>query len=507
MQADRDAEPLDLSFSGLRGVSPLHLEYMRNMGTPASLSFSLMRGNRLWGLVSCHHAAPRRPSLATRSLCGLISQMLAARLTAREEAAQGTERARLYEISAKLVARMAEAPARFAESLVSLPDDLCALTGAAGAAVLVDGNCTLVGRTPAEPAVRRIAGWLAELGLEDVHATATLPAALPEASALSETACGLLAIRISRLHPSFVLWFRPELVHTITWGGAPDKAPNPGTGRLDPRLSFDAWRQMVRLQAAPWSTPEVTAARELRLAIISIVFRQAEVRANLVDALAQPLSGAVAFLHGCDLMVRSGDDYGKQDLLEGLHRGIDALGRASAILHNLRGFLHKDVARQRRLDINAAVRNAVQIGAAGFERQGKGRITLDLAPALPQVIADGKQIEQAIANLVRNAVEAMGQGGVAVRELRIATALVEGGIEVLVADTGPGLPPEIAQAPFRFFATTKPNGLGLGLSISHSIIESHGGVLRFETNAGGTRFRIVLPAEPEPDHKPGLDTA
>ncbi|HWJ18255.1 MAG TPA: ATP-binding protein, partial [Geobacterales bacterium] len=268
-----------------------------------------------------------------------------------------------------------------------------------------------------------------------------------------------------------------------------------------------AWRQMVRLQAAPWTASEIKAARELRLAIVSIVFRQAEVRANLVDALAQPLSGAVAFFHGCDLMVRSGDNYSKQGLLEGLRRGLEALGRASAIVHNLRGFLRKDIAKQRKLDINAAVRNAVQIGAAGFERQGKGRIICDLAPALPQLIADGAQIQQAIANLIRNAIEAMAQGGVAVRELRVATALVEGGIEVLVADTGPGLPPEIAQAPFRFFATTKPNGLGLGLSICHSIIESHGGALHFETDAEGTRFRILLPAEPESEQEPGSDAA
>jgi two-component system sensor kinase FixL len=123
------------------------------------------------------------------------------------------------------------------------------------------------------------------------------------------------------------------------------------------------------------------------------------------------------------------------------------------------------------------------------------------------VIADGTQIQQAMANLVRNAVEAMGQEVGAARELRIATALVKGGIEVLVADTGPGRPPEIAQAPFRLFATTKPNGLGLGLSICHSIIESHGGALHFETDAEGTRFRILLPAEPESEQEPGSDAA
>jgi PAS domain S-box-containing protein len=223
-----------------------------------------------------------------------------------------------------------------------------------------------------------------------------------------------------------------------------------------------------------------------------------EAASAMAHELAQPLTAATSFIHGCDLIVRSGGDCRKEDLLEGLGRGLDALARASAIVQDLHRFLRKEAERRDPVDVNAALRESVQLGAVGFERRGKGRVIWDLAPDLPEVFADRTQLKQVIANLVRNAIEAMAQDGVAVAELRIASVRTDEGIEISVADTGPGLPPEIAETPFRPFATTKLNGLGLGLSISRSIVESHGGVLRFETGPLGTKFQVIFPVAPGP---------
>nr|WP_282571769.1 ATP-binding protein [Roseomonas acroporae] len=344
----------DLSFSVLRSVSPVHRAYMRNMGTPASMSVSLLRNGTLWGLVSCHHAAPRRVPFAAREACDLIAQMLAVRAAAWEETLYARERARLKGLEGRLLAHMAAA-GRFIEGLVTEPDTLCGLTGAAGAAVLFEGHCTLIGRTPAEPAVRRIAAMLEQRGVEQFE-TASLAQVMPEAASLAERAAGLLAIRISELRPNFVLWFRPELVTTVTWGGDPRKpvqppadAPPAGTagrddaarhdvdwdaagqdaagqdaagqdaaGRgamgsggtaaggagaggaavgapLGPRHSFAAWQETVRLQAAAWSAAEIDAARDLRSAVISIVLRQAEEMAELTTQLERSNKELAAF--------------------------------------------------------------------------------------------------------------------------------------------------------------------------------------------------------------------
>ena len=236
------APPLDLTYAGLRSVSPVHLEYMRNMGTPASMSTSILRGDgRLWGLVSCHHAAPRRVPFAARNACDLVAQMFAVRVAAREEMAQAEARARLKGLEGRLLARMAAAPGRFEDGLLEVPADLLDLAGAAGAAVLTEGGCTLVGATPAEAEVRRMAAWLAGRGTEEVFGTGCLSEEMPGAEALAGSASGLLAVSVSRLHPSFVLWFRPEVVRTVTWGGDPRKPAEAAPGRLHPRRSFAAW--------------------------------------------------------------------------------------------------------------------------------------------------------------------------------------------------------------------------------------------------------------------------
>ncbi|RYJ01797.1 MAG: GAF domain-containing protein, partial [Acetobacteraceae bacterium] len=125
------APPLDLTFASLRSVSPVHLEYMRNMGTPASFSISIQRGDgQLWGLVSCHHAEPRRISHAARNACDLVAQMFAVRVAAREEMAHVEERARLTGLEGRLLARMTSTE-RFEDGLLAAPGDLLALTGAA----------------------------------------------------------------------------------------------------------------------------------------------------------------------------------------------------------------------------------------------------------------------------------------------------------------------------------------------------------------------------------------
>jgi light-regulated signal transduction histidine kinase (bacteriophytochrome) len=293
--AARDGPPLDLTWSTLRSVSPVHREYMRNMGTPASMSVSVLRADgRLWGLIACHHAAPRRVPFAARNACDLLGQMFAVRVAAREDMAAAEERARLKGVATRLLAHMARAES-FPEGLAAARQDLLGLTGATGAAVLAEGTLATAGATPPEAAIRRIADWLFAAGHREVFETASLPAEMPGGAALAGTASGLLAVAVSRLRPGYVLWFRPELVRTVTWGGDPRKGVGPEPGRLHPRQSFAAWAETVRGRARPWSAAEVEAARDLRSAVVDIVLRSAEERAELTGRLERMNRELAAF--------------------------------------------------------------------------------------------------------------------------------------------------------------------------------------------------------------------
>jgi light-regulated signal transduction histidine kinase (bacteriophytochrome) len=508
-----NGRPLDLSLAALRSVSPLHLEYMRGMGTPASMSISLLRADGgLWGLLSCHHAEPRRVPFVVRGACDLLGQMLAVRIAAKEAEAEAEERLGLKRIEGRLLARMAADPGRFAELLATGEGarDLCGLTGASGAAVIHEGACTLAGRTPDEAAVRRIAEWLAQSGIEDVHATRALPEEMPGAAAFADTASGLLAISASRLHRSFVLWFRPELVRTVEWGGDPRKRALPdGMGRLNPRRSFDAWKETVRLQAAPWRNVQVAAARELRSAIVEIVLRQAEERAAMVARLERINRELASFSYSVshDLRAPFRHITGYAELLRELdgerlsEKGqrflstiVESAQAAGALVDGLLAFSHLGRATLGRREVDTATLAAEVIRNLSPDIGGR-RIEWRVGP-LPVIRGDAVMLRQVFHNLLANAVKYTLGRDPAVIELTCDTGADE--FTFSVRDNGAGFEMAYAHKLFGVFQRLHRSedfeGIGIGLANVRRIVERHGGRCWAEGEVGrGATFHFTLP--------------
>src|SRR5262249_36192081 len=157
----------------------------------------------------------------------------------------------------------------FVDGLVAARQDLLELAGAASAAVLSGGRCALVGETPSEDEARRLADWLTERGAIEVFSTDSLSGLRPEAAGYAERASGLLAVGLSKLHPGWLLWFRPEQVQTVRWAGDPrNPAELPAGDRPHPRRSFELWKQEVRRRSLPWKPAELEAAGSLRNALL-----------------------------------------------------------------------------------------------------------------------------------------------------------------------------------------------------------------------------------------------
>lgn len=507
--------PLDLTFAGLRSVSPVHLEYMRNMGTPASMSVSVLRGDgSLWGLVSCHHAEARRVPFAARNACDLVAQMFAVRVAAREEMAHAETRARLKGLEGRLLARMTAAPERLEDGLFLVPSDLLDLTGAAGAAVLTEGGCVLAGITPSEAEVRRIAAWLAEQRTEDVFQTNALSESLPEAKTLADTASGLLAVPISSLHPSFVLWFRPEVVRTVTWGGDPRKPVEPSPDRLHPRRSFAAWAETVHLRSAPWSAAEIEAARDLRSAIVGIVLRGAEERAELTDRLERVNKELAAFSYSVshDLRAPFRHIVGYAELLresegdklsERGQRYVGTIAKAAETAGRLVDALlnFSQMGRTALIPVRfdpmalvAEVRRALEPEQAG--RRVEWRIK-----AMPAVSADPTMMRQVFQNLLSNAVKYTRGRDPAVIEVSCGT--VGGEVVFSVRDNGAGFDMAYSHKLFGVFQRLHRaedfEGVGIGLANVQRIIERHGGRIWAEGKLGeGAAFHFMLPRHDPP---------
>ena len=502
-----DPSGLDLSFASLRSVSPVHLEYMRNMGTAASMSVSIVARGRLWGLISCHDHAPRHLPFQTRVACEHLGRLLSLQIQALEDSSEVAQRLALHEQVLNAVALMAESDGTL-QRLVAPELAITKLVDATGAAVVLNDVCWLTGRTPEAEAVRRLAHWIVERG-EDVFCTDRLPEVWPEGEALLPDCAGVLALSISQVHRHVVLWFRPELVRTIQWAGDPRKTPA-AQGRIHPRLSFESWQERVRGRSLPWEPAQAAAVSELRQALISLVLRRAEEMAGHAVELGRVNKELEAFSYTVshDLRAPMRHIAGYVDLV--MEDNADKLDdRARRYLRHV-----KDAAAYAGQLVDALL-DFSRLGRSGLKpswiegdmlledlvdelRQQEARRPIEwrVAPGLPRLWADPVLLQVAVRNLLANAVKYTRGRAPARIEVR-AISLPEGeGLEI--TDNGVGFPMKYVGKLFgvfqRLHRTEDFDGTGIGLANVKRIVERHGGKVwaRGEPDRGAS-FGFVLP--------------
>lgn len=499
--------PLDLSFASLRSVSPVHLEYMRNMGTPASMSVSLVVRGRLWGLISCHDHAPRHLSFQTRVACEHLGRLLSLQIQAQEDNAEVAHRLALHQRVLTLVALMAETDGTL-QRLVQPDLVLHELVGASGAAVVLNDTCWTIGETPAPDAVRTLAHWVVDRG-QDVFCTDRLPQVWEEGEALLPECAGVLAISISQVHRHVVLWFRPELVQTIQWAGDPRKTL-PAQGRIHPRQSFESWQERVRGRSAPWAVAQQAAVGELRQALLSLVLRRAEEMAGHAIELGRVNKELEAFSYTVshdlrapmrhiagyvDLVMEDNAPKLDERALRYLRHVKDAASYAGQLVDALLDFsrLGRSGLKPSRVDTRPLVEDLVD----ELKQQERGRaIEWEISPSLPQVHADPLLLQVALRNLLSNAVK-YSRGRDPARIRVVPVHLPEGdGLEV--TDNGVGFPMKYVNKLFGVFQRLHRaedfDGTGIGLANVKRIVERHGGTVwaRGEPDRGAT-FGFVLP--------------
>ncbi|KQP96074.1 HWE histidine kinase domain-containing protein [Methylobacterium sp. Leaf117] len=273
-QRDPHGRPLDLSMSTLRTVSPIHLEYLRNMGVAASLSVSILRGGKLWGLFACHHTEPRHISLERRTGAELFGQMFSLILESREREAEAAYEGSSRALHDRLMGALASGGTSL-ENITDFLDDIAGIVTCDGIGVWVNGQITLRGATPTAEEFTGLVRFLNRTATSRAFATQEIGAVHPPAADYTERAAGLLAIPISRAPRDFLVFFRTELARTVTWAGNPEKPASLGPNglRLTPRKSFEAWTEVVRGQSAPWSAADLRIAEALRITLLEVILR------------------------------------------------------------------------------------------------------------------------------------------------------------------------------------------------------------------------------------------
>ncbi len=287
-------QELDMSLCFLRSMSPIHVQYLKNMGVAATLVASLMVGGKLWGLVACHHYSPRFVHYEMRAVCELLAEAVATRIMALESFAQAQAELAVRRIEQ----RMIEAISRDGDWRSALFDSSRSLLqplGASGAALLFEGQVLAAGDVPSTQHLREIGRWVDERGGEPFTVTASLGLDEPMFASIAGVASGLMAARVSSTPGEYLLWFRPERVRMVTWGGDPHKPVIIGNSPSDlsPRRSFAQWHQLVVGTCEPWSAADVTAARLIRESVADVVLQFRSVRMLIAQDQLTHFSGQV----------------------------------------------------------------------------------------------------------------------------------------------------------------------------------------------------------------------
>lgn len=502
------AEPLDMTHSVLRSVSPVHLQYMRNMGTPASMSIAILRDGKLWGLVSCHHSTPRRVSTHVRAACDFLVQILAMQIVSRDRSADAADRVERQHTHATLLGYMAREQ-HYVDGLLRHPDTFLGIADAAGAAVVVEGQCATVGRTPSKAQIAELVQWLGTVRADDeLYVTDCLSRDVPMAHDWAETASGLLAVSISQIHRSYVLWFRPEVTQTVNWGGDPRKSRD-AAGQLSPRMSFEIWKETVRLQSLPWTEPQIDTVLALRNSIIGIVMRNAEELADLSSELKRINAELEAFSYSVshDLRAPFRHIVGYAELLRELpalcddpqaeryvSTIIDSAHTAGKLVDGLLSFSQtgRISLSKRPVVINDLVRDCLRM----LEPDMKDRVIEWTIGDLGRAVGDVNMFRQVFQNLLSNAIKYSRTREVA--KITVVREMTAREIVFSVSDNGVGFDMRYIDKLFgvfqRLHRMEEFEGTGIGLANVKRIAQRHGGRAWAEGRLGeGATFYFSIP--------------
>ena len=502
----RTGAPLDLSQSVLRSVSPIHVEYLTNMGVRASMSISIVIGGKLWGLIACHHMSPRLAPHAIRMTCHLLAQTVSIIVDRAETAHSAAALERSLVVQGALLTRLTTSGGERLVALTSSSPTIADLIACDGAAVMMANEFASVGRVPSREGMAALRAWLSAHSAGDIYATAHTAADCPGLLPVLDGLCGFLAMRLSRGLEGHVIWFRKEERETVRWGGNPTKQYTVGPlgPRLTPRGSFEVWRELVLGRSAPWSVDERTAAERLRRELQEVAMATARSRILALEQsndeldrlsyvvshdLRAPLRAIASLSEFLDEDLRANLYDDALDHARRLHERVVKLDKLIAAIISYSRAGHRRESPHR-VDVAALVREIVEMLVV------PASVRIEIATGLPVLIAHATLLQQVLLNLIGNALKYGLRDGAGV----ISVGAAERGAmwELWVRDEGMGIDAQNFERIFKLFSriSSDASGTGVGLAIVRRIVESHGGRAWVESNLGaGATFRFLWPKE------------
>jgi two-component system, chemotaxis family, sensor kinase Cph1 len=487
---------LDMRDCTLRSVSPIHIQYLKNMNVRASMSVSIVRDGTLWGLVACHHTSPKLVSYEIREVCKHVAQILSQQIATREETETLRQEHLFTAARLELIYQLSHTEEPVDEALRARASKLLEFIPSDGLAVYAHGVITTAGHCPDCDQLRELSNWLLRAKSPPLYATDRFSESFAPAEAYRMSASGLLSIIVSVGAPLVLLWFRAERAEIVNWAGNPHKpvetGPRPGV--LTPRASFDLWCETVRGHSRPWTKAEVEAAQRFQNQLVDISQHRRVARLN--SMLQQKIAEADRLMGQKDLLMR-----------EMHHRVQNSLQLVSAMLRlQQREFsdpvVHAKLEEmQQRILAMAAVHRhlwqSTEIGIVRFDIYvGEIRDSLvkswgtewdehvqlqgtSVLMPTDKAIVLGLIITELLTNAVKYA-----YGGEPGPIQILLSEEPQRGIQIVIADCGIGME-----------ETRHPDGFGSRLT--RLLVSQLGGTIELQNSFPGTRVVLSVPHAPQ----------
>lgn len=259
---------LDLSNTTLRMVAPVHIKYLHNMGVVAATSIAIIHNNKLWGLIACHHKKPKYLSINLRLILMLIGNTLATQVTSLECSKEYVFEQRTAEQLSSLRENINKEDSLL-DALNCYHQKIIELVGAMGFSIYFQNNLLSYGETPTQDQVMAFIEWLKSNPIQLFFSTSSLPLIFKPSMNYKEKACGVLVIPLTRLKNHYIIFYRPELIHSIFWAGNPSGSLKCHGDQYSPRDSFERFMQTITNHAAPWTPHDIKSAELIRSTVVN----------------------------------------------------------------------------------------------------------------------------------------------------------------------------------------------------------------------------------------------
>lgn len=508
-------KPADIGKSELRYPSEIHLEYLRNMGVGASLSFSIMVKGQLWGLISCTNQRPKFINYWKRQLGEQLSKALANILVSNQEKRSLREFNQFKKQEQKLLGYLMSNENNVLEELIKNEKELLSLNRAGGAAVIFSKSIACMGVCRDKKAIDELVDWLSRNNTESVFYTRQLSTLVKNSYNYREQASGLLALELSRFNKEYILFFKPEIKEKKTWAGNPEK-PVPGKDkRIHPRKSFEKWEEEIKGKSLPWTVNEVEIGRILVKDVVGVRLRN---QARSLEELKEEYQMTA---EGLEMKNKQLEDFTRiiahnlrsplanVQALYAMHRRdpegndagffLDKIKVASdsmlATIDDLNQILRQRVGEPlglKRVDIGELIEKELQnLEAVIVEKEAQ----LNLELSEPEINTNKAYLESIFHNLLSNALKYTSPQRRPLVEIK--SWLENGWVCFSVADNGLGIDLEkYGKKVFGIYKTfhPHPNARGVGLYLTKMQVEAMGGEIEVRSQPNvGTTFTLRLP--------------